>query len=170
MRRPITRLAAVKVEAVCGGREDERSDSSIDSFHGWPGAPVAGRWRQCRGWYWGWKCSMCSASQINQGRRLMRLSITCQITSGLPETERERVREIDGEVQDKTRQAKAGPDLTMLRSPPPPSWAGHLCHSSRCRVSSGTWPSRCSRGQQRPTVQAVFSLCCRCSQPAAALV
>lgn len=76
VRRPITRLAAARVKAVCGGGEDERSDSSIDSFHGWPGAPVAGRWRQCRGWYWGWECSMCSASQINQGRRLMRLSIT----------------------------------------------------------------------------------------------
>lgn len=45
VRRPITRLAAARVKAVCGGGADERSDSSIDSFHGWPGAPVAGRWR-----------------------------------------------------------------------------------------------------------------------------
>lgn len=45
VRRPITRLAAARVKAVCRGGGDERSDSSIDSFHGWPGAPVAGRWR-----------------------------------------------------------------------------------------------------------------------------
>lgn len=33
--RPITRLAAARFKAVCGGGDDERSDSSIDSFHGW---------------------------------------------------------------------------------------------------------------------------------------
>lgn len=53
---------------------------------------------------------MCSASQINQGRRLMRLSITCQITSKLPER--------DGEEAGQARQDQTRQVLTLLRSLP----------------------------------------------------
>lgn len=121
-------------------RGGERSDSSIDSFHGWPGAPWQGVGVNAVGGIGKRKWPMCSASQINQGRRLMRqatcLALPCihhlpdQITWKSPVRERK----------------------TLLGSSSPWSWgrlAGrYLYHSRACGASPGT------REQQQITATA----------------